>query len=140
MPEEIKFIQPAPAVRDEMGWFQHPHMPDFDEGDGDKCKAWVAEQGLKLMMVSLEYADEAVADRYFESGDPDYSYWEPDRPEGEDWFCLAIHDTEDGPVCWWASRKGRHDLRPALHGRPHLQGAVAMTKQITSHSAIASSS
>ncbi|GAB6406068.1 hypothetical protein [Pseudomonas sp. MHK4] len=105
MPEEIKLIQPAPVVRDEMGSFQHPDLPDFDEGDGDKCKAWVAEQRLKVAMVSLEYADEAVADRYFESGDPDYSYWEPDRPEGEDWFCLAIHDTDDGPVCWWARRE-----------------------------------
>ncbi|WP_392889765.1 hypothetical protein ACF6ZU_00345 [Pseudomonas migulae] len=105
MPEEIKLITPAPVVRDAMGSFQHPDMPDFDEGDGDKCKAWVAEQGLQMAMVSLEYADEAVADRYFESGDPDYSYWEPDRPDGDDWFCLAIHDTDDGPVCWWARRE-----------------------------------
>jgi hypothetical protein len=77
MPEEIKLNQPAPVVRHEMGSFQHPDMPDFDEDDGDKCKAWVAEQRLKVAMVSLEYADEAVADRYFESGDPVYSYWEP---------------------------------------------------------------
>ncbi|UEL26678.1 hypothetical protein K6106_14455 [Pseudomonas fluorescens] len=86
-------------------WSLHPNMPDFDEGDGDKCKTWIAEQGLAVTMVSLEYADEAVADRYFESGDPHYSYWEPDRPDGEGWFCLAIHDTDDGPVCWWARNK-----------------------------------
>ena len=104
MPEEIKLIQPAPVVRDEMGSFQHPDMPDFDEGDSDKCKSWVAEQGLTVTQVCLEYADEAVANRYFESGDPDYSYWEPDRPEGADWFCLA-NDTDDGPVCWWARRE-----------------------------------
>ncbi|WP_159814885.1 hypothetical protein [Pseudomonas sp. 18058] len=48
MPEEIKLIQPAPVVRDEMGSFQHPYMPDFDEGDGDKCKTWVPEQGLTV--------------------------------------------------------------------------------------------
>ena len=102
--ETIKLIQPAPVVRDENGMFQHPDMPNFDEGDGDKCKAWVAEQGLTVTQVCLEYADEAVADRYFEAGDPDCSYWEPDRPDGEGWFCLAIHDTDDGPVCWWARR------------------------------------
>jgi len=39
---------------------------------------------LKVAMVSLEYPNEAVADRYFEAGDPDYSYWKPDSPEGED--------------------------------------------------------
>ncbi|MDH2077205.1 hypothetical protein [Pseudomonas atacamensis] len=105
MPEEIKLIQPAPVVRDANGWFQHPDMPDFDEGDGEKCKAWVAEQGLTVSQARLEYADEAVADRYFESGDPDFSYWKPERPDDEGWFCLAIHDTDDGPVCWWARRE-----------------------------------
>ncbi|PFG71580.1 hypothetical protein DM05_1944 [Pseudomonas poae] len=105
MPEEIKLIQPTPVVRDDMGSFQHPDMPNFDEGDGEKCKAWIAEQGLAVAMVSLEYAEEVVANRYFESGDPDYSYWEPEHPDGEGWFCLAIHDTDDGPVCWWARRE-----------------------------------
>jgi hypothetical protein len=105
MSEAIVLILPSPVVRDEMGSFQHPDMPEFDEGDGDKCKAWVAEQGLDVGMVSLEYADEAVANRYFESGDPDFSYWEPDRPDGDGWFCLAIHDTDNGPICWWARRE-----------------------------------
>ena len=105
MPEEIKLIQPVPVVRDENGMFQHPDLPDFDEGDGDKSKAWTAAQGLEVAMVSLDgSAPEEVADRYFESGDPDCSYWEPYKPDGEDWFCLAIHDTDDGPVCWWARR------------------------------------
>ena len=66
--------------------------------------------GLEGGDGGLEYADEAIADRYFESGDPDYSYWVPDRPEGEDWFCLAIHDTDDGPVCWWARREVIEDM------------------------------
>ena len=106
MPEEMILIQPAPVVRDEYGMFAHPDMPDFDEGDGDKCKAWIATRGLQVKMVSLEYhSDEAVSERYFEAGDPDCSYWEPDRPDGEGWFCLAIHDTDDGPVCWWARRE-----------------------------------
>jgi hypothetical protein len=69
MPEEVKLIQPAPVVRDEMSSFQHPDLPDFDEGHCDKCKAWVAEQGLQVAMVSLEYADEAISNRYFESSD-----------------------------------------------------------------------
>lgn len=106
MPEETVLIQPTPVVRDGYGMFAHPDMPDFDEGDGEKVKAWVAAQALEVAMVSLEDSDEAIADRYFEAGDPDCSYWEPDRPEREGWFCLAIHDTDDGPVCWWARREG----------------------------------
>jgi hypothetical protein len=103
--DRIPLIKHWPVKRDENGMFQHPDMPDFDEGDGEKCKAWIAEQGLEVMMVELEYhSDEAVSERYFEAGDPDCSYWEPDRPEGEGWFCLAIHDSENGPVCWWGRR------------------------------------
>lgn len=102
----VSLIEPAKVIRDENGMFQHPNLPDFDEGDGEECKAWVAEQGLQVKMVELEYhSDEAVSERYFEAGEPDCSYWEPDRPGGEGWFCLAIHDTDDGPVCWWARRE-----------------------------------
>lgn len=39
------------------------------------------------------------------------SAWEPPRPEGEGWFVLSIHDTEDwGPVCVWvrhAAKQGK---------------------------------
>jgi hypothetical protein len=91
----VALIEPAPVVRDKNGFFQHAGLPDFEEGDGDKCKAWIAEQELEVAMVSIECAAESVSKRYFEAGDPDCSYWEPDRPDGGDWFCLAIHDTED---------------------------------------------
>lgn len=102
----VRLIEPAQVIRDENGMFQHPELPNFDEGDGEKCKQWIAEQGLQVKMVELEYhSDESVSERYFEAGDQDCSYWEPDRPDGEGWFCLAIHDTDDGPVCWWARRE-----------------------------------
>ncbi|QJI28924.1 hypothetical protein HKK55_09415 [Pseudomonas sp. ADAK18] len=85
--------------------FWHADLPPFDEGDGDKCKQWLAKQGLTVKMVGIENADDEISERYFKSGDPDCSYWEPNRPDGEDWFCLSIHDTDDGPVCWWARRE-----------------------------------
>lgn len=98
-------IKHAIVRRDENGMFKHPDLPDFDEGDGEKCKAWIAQQGLQVVMVELETdAPEEIAERYFESGDPDCSYWEPNRPDGEGWFCLAIHDSDSGPVCWWGRR------------------------------------
>lgn len=103
--DRIPLIKSWPVKRDENGFFQHPDLPDFDEGDGERCKVWIAEQGLEVTKVELEYhSDQAVADRYFESEAPDCSYWEPDRPDGEGWFCLAIHDSDDGPVCWWGRR------------------------------------
>jgi hypothetical protein len=44
--------------------FEHPDLPDFDECDGEKCKSWIAQQGLQLVMVHLEAdAPEEIADR-----------------------------------------------------------------------------
>lgn len=105
MPEAIQLIEQTPVIRGENGFFQHPDLPNFDEADRDKCKAWIAEQRLDVVMVALEnHSDPAISEQYGEAGDPDCSYWEPDGPDGEEWFCLAIHDTDDGPVCWWARR------------------------------------
>ncbi len=98
-------IKPAVVRRDEYGMFQHPDLPDFDEGDVEKSKDWVAQQGLEVVRVELETdAPEDIAERYFESGDPDCSYWDPSKPDGDGWFCLAIYDTDAGPSCWWGRR------------------------------------
>lgn len=104
--DRIQLIQPYPVQRDEEGMFAHPDLPNFDE-DPDKSKLWLQEQGLEICSVSLETdAPEEIADRYFASDSPDCSYWEPSMPAGEGWFCLAIHDTEEGgPYCFWARRE-----------------------------------
>lgn len=34
----VRLIEPAQVIRDENGMFQHPELPNFDEGDGEKCK------------------------------------------------------------------------------------------------------
>ena len=80
--ETIKLIQPVPVVRDENGMFWHPELPPVDEGDGDKCKKWIAEQLLVVKMTSIEDAPDEISERYFDSHDPDCSYWDPDKPEG----------------------------------------------------------
>jgi len=28
--------------------------------------------------------------------------WEPSKPAGDGWHLIAINDTEDGPMAWWA--------------------------------------
>ncbi|KPX34363.1 Uncharacterized protein ALO43_00872 [Pseudomonas tremae] len=44
MPEEkIVLIQPATVTRDGNDFSSIPTSQGFDEGDGDKCKAWIAK-------------------------------------------------------------------------------------------------
>lgn len=99
MPEAIS-IQPEEVVRDVNGSWTHSMWPSDGEEDA-LPKSWFAEQGLDLSIVELEYEEQEVADKYFEDGGPDFSYWQPSRPDGAGWFIFSIHDTDDGPVCVW---------------------------------------
>jgi hypothetical protein len=105
MPEETQLIQPVEVARDADGMFNHAGLPDFEE-DGTKWKEWFAEQGLSYTLVFLEHdASDEVRNIYYDRGEPDCREWTPSKPDGDGWFCLSIHDTNDGPVCWWARRE-----------------------------------
>lgn len=104
--DSADLIQPVEMLRDEFGFWTHPDLPSFDEGDGEKYNAWLAKQGLRISRSALEWEsdDHPVYVAYFENSDLDVSGWNPDPPPGEGWFPLAINDTEDGPVFCWATR------------------------------------
>ena len=103
---ESILIQAAPVQRDAQGMWFHPDMPDFDEGDGDKYKAWLAEQGLTTStgMLESEGDEHPAYIAYFEKEEGTYLAWDDTPPEGEGWFTLCIADTEDGPAWVWARR------------------------------------
>lgn len=106
MPSEnqIHLIQPVPVERDSEGYWYHPDMPTFEEDQAAESKAWIAQQGLILTKVEMEYEVDTDTDPYFQDGDGSCAHWEPSKPDGDDWFCLAISCTDDGPVCYWARR------------------------------------
>jgi hypothetical protein len=105
MPEEIALIQPAPVVREADGWWHHPNLPVFEEGQAEESRAWVKAQGLAIVTAEMEYEVDTDNDPYFEQGEGSCAHWEPSKPEGDGWFVLAISDTDSGPACWWARRK-----------------------------------
>lgn len=70
-----------------------------------KSKQWIADQGLTVGMVSLAFADDAIADRYIESSDPGCNYWKPEKPEDEGWFGLSMNEIDDLPVFGWVRRE-----------------------------------
>lgn len=101
-----KLIEAAPVVRDGDGWFWHPDMPEFEEGQEDELRAWLATQGLELTYSALDGEDDThpVYIAYFEQGQVDISDWNPEPPAGEGWFTLAIQDSDSGPHWSWARR------------------------------------
>ncbi|CAB3858705.1 hypothetical protein LMG26788_02145 [Achromobacter pulmonis] len=107
-------LQAAPVQRDSEGYWTHPAHPSFDEDQAEEARAWFGVQQLEYHIAYLESEAEdhpAVVAYWGDAGDSNISAWEPPRPEGEGWFVLSIHDTEDwGPVCVWvrhAAQQGR---------------------------------
>ncbi len=99
--------QPVEVKRDKIGMWFHPSFPWGNIPDETKFDPYVKEWGYIVKYVSLDSdAPESVANRYYDSNDPDCSYWEPSKPKGEDWFLGAIYDTEDGPVALWMKSMG----------------------------------
>ena len=99
-----KMIEPASVVRDEYGFWSHPDLPGFDEGEGDKYRAWIVQQQISVKRVDMEDdASDELNDRVMDGDIAATADWAPTSP-GPDWFLLGIHDTDDGPVAWFASR------------------------------------
>lgn len=98
--QQIKPIEPQ---RDRDGYWTHPDVPGIETSE--QFNVWQAEQGFQCSVVMLESDDgegsEDAQKRYFEDGDTDILCWQPSKPEGEGWFIVSIHDTEDGPACLW---------------------------------------
>lgn len=98
-------IQAAPVQREEDGYWTHPAYPPFDEGQAVEAAAWFKAQQLETSIAYLESEPEehpAVVSYWGDNGDSNISEWQPAHLEGDGWFVLSIHDTEDwGPVCVW---------------------------------------
>lgn len=99
-------IQPAPVDRSgELGQWHHPELPDFDEGDEERFKAWLRQQQLELRHIWLQDDDSPQAQHYWDGNDPDLTFWTPQPPDGEGWFLLWLCDTEDGGCATFARRQ-----------------------------------
>ncbi|WP_223308509.1 hypothetical protein [Achromobacter xylosoxidans] len=113
-PARTARLDAAPVERDSDGYWTHPALPAFGEGQEAEAAAWSNDQQLQTHIAYLESEadDHPAAVAYWgDAGDSNISAWEPPRPEGEGWFVLSIHDTEYwGPVCVWvrhAAQQGK---------------------------------
>ena len=91
-------IGPVPVERDENGFWDHPGIPWDEVPEDTSVLPFLEKWGYKGCFAQLEFdAPAEIADRYFDSGDADCSFWNPTPPDGDGWFLAAIYDTEEGP-------------------------------------------
>lgn len=98
--------------RDEYGDYQHSQLQDFD---GAECVSkevigkWQEEMDFTLVINHMDCEiteDHPAWVHYFEDGDAGFGEWVPEAPS-ENAVLLSIHDTEDGPVAWWAVERSK---------------------------------
>ncbi|WP_354675099.1 hypothetical protein [Cupriavidus alkaliphilus] len=92
-------VLPVPVERQPDGTFWHPALPPMKD-EIFRLDWFAYANGMEAKCVAMNEADltPAVLARYeADATAGDFSGWEPQRPAGKGWFCLAIYDTEDGP-------------------------------------------
>jgi hypothetical protein len=103
----MKFTRYKVITRDSYGNYQHPELPDFDGSEcitKDMRDDWQSEMDFNLVINTMDCEvdeDHPAWVHYFENGDAGFGEWDPEAPSA-DAVLLSIHDTEDGPVAWWA--------------------------------------
>lgn len=104
-------LQPVEVVRDPYGYWVHPDIDKVlktaDEEFATKEELNLFKQQQNIETATTYFESDAPADlvKRYVDGEYDASEWNPTKPEGDGWFMLSIHDTEDMPVCVWARRK-----------------------------------
>ncbi len=95
-------IKPELVERDELGYWVHSQIPETESSE--IVKEWMnknkLDHSLTFMEGDIDY-DHPIYKSYFEDGNPNFSNWEPSKPEGRGWFIGGIYETEEGPVCMW---------------------------------------
>ncbi len=132
----IKTITAVQVERDALGFWTHPDF--FEPANGNEFGAegefyaWKMRNrvtGAMSWMENEENAEELQA--AFDSVGCDVSLWQPKPPAGDGWFLASIHDTEDGPVCYWLrSIEFDPEALAAHRDRSHLEALkmVLLTK------------
>ncbi|MCA6954677.1 hypothetical protein [Pectobacterium polaris] len=98
-------IMPLLPVRDDMGFWCHPHRVDtpFDEGSTLlEMRSWYAELGMEVDYTYMNqfFCCDCVYDADIETYPA--RNWHPTPPEhGDGWILLSIFDTEEGPCAEW---------------------------------------
>ncbi|HAK1684288.1 TPA: hypothetical protein H1Y82_004292 [Escherichia coli] len=94
-------IVPVDAERDEHGCWSHPAYVRSGCETAVEFSYWLRTQGLQCFVMTMrDEAPEVFAAGFIDEA-PDARGWIPEPPDDDGWFLGSVHDTDDGPVCYW---------------------------------------
>ncbi|MES2415138.1 MAG: hypothetical protein V4614_15130 [Pseudomonadota bacterium] len=118
----LPVVMGVPVKRDEEGHWSHPHFP-FGAAQ-DEMSLEPVGVGLGLEMAGICMSDTDLPQEIHEAaGEGNCSAWEPQPPEGEGWFLVTIHETEDGPAALWARQDTSRLWSVHIEGPDDIQAA-----------------
>lgn len=92
----------AEVKRDEQGYWTHPVLACSGCETSAELSYWLRTHKLQCFVMTMrDEAPEAFAAGFTDEA-PDARGWIPEPPNDDDgWFLGSVHDTGDGPVCYW---------------------------------------
>ncbi|HHQ5682324.1 TPA: hypothetical protein ACSRGH_004730 [Klebsiella pneumoniae] len=92
----------AEVKRDEQGYWTHPVLARSGCETSAELSYWLRTHKLQCFVMTMrDEAPEAFAPGFTDEA-PDARGWIPEPPDDDDgWFLGSVHDTGDGPVCYW---------------------------------------
>lgn len=99
--EKEKMIIAAEVKRDEQGYWTHPALVRSGCETSAELSYWLRTHKLQCFVMTMrDEAPEAFAAGFTDEA-PDARGWIPEPPDDDGWFLGSVHDTGDGPVCYW---------------------------------------
>lgn len=96
----------AEVKRDEQGYWTHPALVRSGCETSAELSYWLRTHKLQCFVMTMrDEAPEAFAAGFTYEA-PDARGWIPEPPDDDGWFLGSVHDTGDGPVCYWFRHTG----------------------------------
>lgn len=94
-------IVPVKADRDRLGYWSHPAYARSGCKTAADFSCWLRAHGLQCFVMTMRDEAPEVFAAGFTDEAPDARGWIPEPPDDDGWFLGSVHDTDDGPVCYW---------------------------------------
>ncbi|UIN02621.1 hypothetical protein [Yersinia ruckeri] len=94
-------IIPVEVERDDMGYWTHPSLARSGCETAAELGHWLRLHRLTCFVMTMRDEDTEAFAAGFTDEAPDARGWKLTPPPGKGGFLGSVHDTDNGPVCYW---------------------------------------